>query len=57
MNEIPNLIKKALKQQVDITGNKELIWKLRSWDSCVSKWESIYRKVLGEYEENISYRS
>lgn len=55
--EIGEIIQKVLEQGFDVSGNKELIWKLRSWESCGSRWKRIYREVLGNYEESVGYRS
>ena len=57
ISEIERIIPMVLEQGFDVSGNKELVWQLRSWESCGSKWEKIYRKVLGNNEESVSYGS
>ena len=42
MNEI---VQKALEEKIDVEKNKDLIWKLRSWETCAPKWEKIYRRT------------
>ena len=51
INEINFLIKKAFNQKIDVIGNKQLVWKLRSWEHCSSKWEEIYGKMCEKYRE------
>ncbi len=44
-DDIPLLIQKVVEQEIDTFKNKELVWKLRSWEHCDSKWEKIYRRM------------
>lgn len=46
INEIGQLIKTALEQEIEISKNKELVWKLRSWEHCAPKWKKVYHKVV-----------
>lgn len=48
INEINQLVKKAFEQKFDVSENKKLIWKLRSWKYCSLKWEKMYQKVIGQ---------
>ena len=42
MNEI---VQKSLEEKIDVEKNKDLIWKLRSWETCAPKWKKIYRRT------------
>lgn len=44
ISDIGKLIKIAIEQKVDISKNKELVWKLRSWKYCSQRWEKLYQK-------------
>lgn len=46
MDEIPLLLEKAIAKKPDLSGNKELIWKLRSWEACFPKWKRVYNEVV-----------
>lgn len=46
MDEIPLLLEKAIAEKPDLSGNKELIWKLRSWEACFPKWKRVYNEVV-----------
>lgn len=53
-NEINYLIEKSLKEKINVEENKELIWKLRSWEYCAPKWKIIYKRMCN-HGENSSY--
>lgn len=44
-NEIHLLIKQAMEQKIDISKNRELVWKLRSWECCAPIWKWIYKRM------------
>ena len=46
IEEIGKLIKTVMEQKADCSGNRELIWQLRSWEFCVPKWERVFRKLV-----------
>ncbi len=46
MDEIPLLLEKAIAEKPDLSGNKELVWKLRSWEACFPKWKRVYNEVV-----------
>lgn len=46
IDEINYLIKEAMQQKADLSINRELVWKLRSWKHCSVEWEKIYRKIV-----------
>ncbi len=43
MSEIGTLIERVLASGFDVSGNKELVWQLRSWENCALKWKKIYQ--------------
>lgn len=45
INEIGGLIKKVLNQKIDVSGNRRLVWNLRSWEHCAPIWKKIYQKM------------
>lgn len=47
ISEIGQMIKRALEEKISVSGNRELIWKIRSWEACMPKWKKIYQKILG----------
>lgn len=53
-NEINYLIEKSLKEKISIEKNKELVWRLRSWECCAPKWKTIYKRVCDD-GKNSSY--
>lgn len=44
-NEVEELIKAVLERKPDTSSNRELVWKLRSWECCSLQWEKVYRRV------------
>lgn len=44
-SEINRLIKLAMEQKMDLSKNRELVWKLRSWQHCSPQWEDVYRRM------------
>lgn len=48
--DINEKIKAVLQEKADTEKNKELVWKLRSWEQCAPKWESVYRR-MGHHAE------
>lgn len=46
--DLEDKLNKALNENVDLSSNSELIWSMRSWESCAPKWEEVYRGVLNE---------
>ncbi len=45
VDEINCLIKDTFKEKIDVSVNRDLVWKLRSWQYCAPRWEKIYRKM------------
>lgn len=39
-------ILEGLEYEMALSENRELIWKLRSWEFCSKNWERVYREVL-----------
>lgn len=39
-------IRVALKNDENLSVNKELVWNMRSWEKCAPKWNDVYTKVL-----------
>ena len=56
IDEVAQIIKEVLEHGFDVSGNSNLIWKLRSWDACMPKWKRIYRKVLEKDEKDVGDR-
>lgn len=54
-NDINEIVKKILKEEVDLEGNKTLIWKLRSWESCAPKWDKIYKRMCNHAEDSCNF--
>lgn len=46
IEEIAQLIKIVIEQEVDCSQNNELIWQLRSWEFCAPKWERVFQKLI-----------
>lgn len=48
MDEIGGLIERVIEKgyRPNVSKNKELVWKLRSWEHCSRKWEKVYEKVI-----------
>lgn len=44
-DEIYLLVKQAMEQEIDTSKNKELVWRLRSWEYCAPKWQKVYKRV------------
>lgn len=44
-NEIPLLISQVMEKEIDVSKNKELVWKLRSWEYCAPRWKEIYKRM------------
>jgi len=44
-NEIPLLISQVMENEIDVSKNKELVWKLRSWEYCAPRWKEIYKRM------------
>lgn len=47
ISDINKIIEKSLDCKIDFRKNAELIWKLRSWESCRLKWKDVYHRVSG----------
>lgn len=47
IGEIGQMIKRVLEEKFDVSRNKELVWGIRSWETCIPKWESVYHETLG----------
>jgi len=46
IEEIGQMIKTVIEEEIDCSENSELIWQLRSWEFCAPKWERIFQKLL-----------
>lgn len=48
MDEIGGLIERVIEKgyRPNVSKNKELVWKLRSWEHCRRKWKKVYEKVI-----------
>lgn len=46
IEEIGKFIKTAMEQEADCSENRELIWQLRSWEFCASKWERMFQSLI-----------
>lgn len=46
IEELGQFIKTAMEQEVDCSQNRELIWRLRSWEFCALKWERMFRSLI-----------
>lgn len=47
-DEINELIEIAFEEETDTSKNKDLVWRLRSWQFCGPRWNKVYRKVCGK---------
>ncbi len=45
LNEVGQHIKTVMEKKADISGNKELIWQLRSWEYCAPEWKRVFEKL------------
>ena len=45
-NEIGLLIKSLMEQPFDTSINKELVWRLRSWEYCAPKWKKVFNRLM-----------
>ena len=43
--EVHLLIEQAMEQRMDVSKNRELVWKLRSWEHCAPKWQKVYKRM------------
>ncbi len=46
IEDIGQMIKTAMEQEIDCSENSELIWQLRSWEFCEPKWEKVFQKLV-----------
>lgn len=44
-DDIKGIIKTVFGQKPDVSRNKELIWRLRSWECCGPRWRKVYKRV------------
>lgn len=44
-DEVHLLIEQAMEQRMDVSKNRELVWKLRSWEHCAAKWQKVYKRM------------
>lgn len=51
IDEIGQLIKIAMKNEMDVSENKELVWQLRSWECCEPKWERMFQFLSQKNEK------
>lgn len=45
-NEIGVLINNSIERPFDTSINKELVWRLRSWEYCAPKWEKVFHRLI-----------
>jgi hypothetical protein len=55
-NEISGIVERFVGEKADVSGNRDLMWRLRAWENCAPQWEKIYRKVLSNYEKCVGDR-
>lgn len=46
IHQIGQLIIRAFEQETDVSQNKDLIWRLRSWECCGPRWLKVYKNVV-----------
>ncbi len=48
MDEIGRLVQTAMEKKIDVSKNRKLVWRLRSWECCAPKWQRMFQRLLRE---------
>ena len=43
--DLTEQLERTLKEMPDVRGNREAVWRFRSWERCLPRWEKVYQKV------------
>lgn len=43
--DLTKQLERTLKEKPEVCGNREAVWKLRSWERCLPRWEQVYQMM------------